>query len=88
MRNRGLLQGLATGTNWVFRDESGHMEFAFSVVRQVRKEEPDLFNAEMEQQIYMMIEEAIECELQFSKDLLSGGVVGLSQEDVQFILNM
>ncbi len=86
LRNRGLLQGLATGTNWVFRDESGHMEFAFAVVRQVRKEEPDLFNAEMEQQIYMMMEEAIECELQFSKDLLSGGVVGLSQEDVHTYL--
>ncbi|MFB7948422.1 ribonucleotide-diphosphate reductase subunit beta, partial [Kitasatospora phosalacinea] len=27
-RSRGLLHGLATGTNWVFRDESMHMDFA------------------------------------------------------------
>lgn len=36
-RSRGLLHGLATGTNWVFRDESMHMEFAFSVVDTVRR---------------------------------------------------
>jgi hypothetical protein len=28
-RSRGLLHGLASGTNWVFRDESMHMAFAF-----------------------------------------------------------
>src|SRR5487761_1390277 len=29
LRSRGLLNGLASGTNWVFRDESMHMAFAF-----------------------------------------------------------
>ena len=28
MRSKGLLNGLASGTNWVFRDESMHMQFA------------------------------------------------------------
>src|ERR1700730_10180364 len=32
LRSRGLLHGLAAGTNWVFRDESAHMAFAFEVV--------------------------------------------------------
>jgi ribonucleoside-diphosphate reductase beta chain len=32
LRSRGLLHGLAGGTNWVFRDESAHMSFAFEVV--------------------------------------------------------
>ncbi len=32
LRSRGLLHGLAGGTNWVFRDESAHMAFAFEVV--------------------------------------------------------
>ena len=36
LRSRGLLHGLAAGTNWVFRDESAHMAFAFEVVRTVR----------------------------------------------------
>ena len=29
LRSKGLLHGLASGTNWVFRDESCHMNFAF-----------------------------------------------------------
>src|SRR6478672_3934977 len=74
LRSKGLLHGLASGTNWVFRDESCHMNFALDVVKQVRKEEPDLFDADMERQIAEMLDEAVECELQFAEDILSGGV--------------
>ena len=83
LRSRGLLNGLAAGTNWVFRDESCHMNFALEVVRTARKEEPDLFNASMEQQIREMLEDAILCEMQFAEDLLSGGVVGLGLADMR-----
>ncbi len=44
-RSKGLLHGLASGTNWVFRDESCHLEFAFEVVNVVRQQEPDLWDA-------------------------------------------
>jgi ribonucleoside-diphosphate reductase beta chain len=83
LRSRGLLHGLASGTNWVFRDESGHMAFAFEVVRKVRAQEPDLFDAEMRTQVEMMLEEAIACETQFAEDVLSGGVAGLSVKDMR-----
>lgn len=83
LRSKGLLHGLATGTNWVFRDESMHMEFAFRVIQIAREEEPDLFDAEMEAEVAEMIEEAIQCETQFANDLLAGGVVGLSVKDVR-----
>src|SRR6266853_6310346 len=46
LRSRGLLHGLAAGTNWVFRDESCHLEFAFEVVNIVRSQEPDLWDQE------------------------------------------
>ena len=82
-RSRGLLHGLASGTNWVFRDESCHMAFAFEVVRTVRAEEPDLFDETMRAQVEEMLEDAIACETQFAEDVLSGGVVGLSVKDVR-----
>ena len=75
-RSRGLLPGLSSGTNWVFRDESCHMDFAFECVRTIRAEEPDLFDDEMERQVRDMLAEAIECEVQFAEDVLSGGVAG------------
>jgi ribonucleoside-diphosphate reductase beta chain len=83
LRSRGLLNGLATGTNWVFRDESCHMNFAYETVRTIRREEPDLFNSALEEQVYEMLDEAIICELQFAEDLLSGGIVGLGLKDVR-----
>lgn len=83
LRSRGLLHGLAGGTNWVFRDESAHMAFAFKVVDQVRLEEPDLFDAEMQLQVTAMINEAIGCEVKFAEDVLSGGVAGLSPKEMR-----
>ncbi|MEV4009070.1 ribonucleotide-diphosphate reductase subunit beta [Nonomuraea angiospora] len=76
-RSRGLLGGLATGTNWVFRDESMHMEFAFSVVDTVRAEEPDLFDDELGKQVTLMVEEAVAAELAFAEDLCGDGMPGM-----------
>ncbi|WP_240808993.1 ribonucleotide-diphosphate reductase subunit beta [Microbispora catharanthi] len=72
-RSRGLLGGLATGTNWVFRDESMHMEFAFEVVDTVRREEPDLFDDDLGAQVTRMMEEAVAAELAFARDLCGDG---------------
>lgn len=83
LRSRGLLHGLATGTNWVFRDESCHMQFAFEVVKQVRQQEPDLFDADMQRDVVKMLEEAVACETQFAEDLLGEGLAGLSLRDVR-----
>ncbi|GAA1554912.1 ribonucleotide-diphosphate reductase subunit beta [Actinomadura kijaniata] len=83
LRSRGLLNGLASGTNWVFRDESMHMEFAFSVVDTVRAEEPGLFDAAMTRQVTEMIEEAVEAELAFARDLCGDGLPGMSADDMR-----
>lgn len=83
LRDRGLLHGLASGTNWVFRDESWHMRFAFSVIDVIRKEYPHLWDADMEARVYAMVEEAINCEMGFADDVLSMGVIGLSRNDME-----
>ena len=83
LRSRGLLHGLASGTIWVFRDERCHMAFAFEVIDTVRKEEPSLFDDELQREVVQMLTEAVDCEMQFAADTLSGGVVGLSIKDMR-----
>ncbi|WP_374080398.1 ribonucleotide-diphosphate reductase subunit beta [Bdellovibrio bacteriovorus] len=83
LRSKGLLSGLASGTNWVFRDESMHMAFALEVIKTARKEEPDLFNSQMEDMVTQMLEDAIECEMEFANDVLQLGVAGLSPKDMR-----
>ncbi len=86
MRSKGLLNGLASGTNWVFRDESCHMTFALAVVRTAREEYPQLFDEALEREVGEMLDEAVACETQFAEDLLSGSVAGLTVTDVRAYL--
>jgi ribonucleoside-diphosphate reductase beta chain len=83
LRSRGVLNGLASGTNWVFRDESMHMQFAFTVIDTVRYEHPELFDAELEAAVRTMLAEAVEAELHFARDVLSEGIAGLSIADME-----
>jgi ribonucleoside-diphosphate reductase beta chain len=78
LRSRGLLQGLATGTSWVFRDESAHIEFALEIISTARRERPELFDQSFGQRIIEMIREAVDCELTFAEDTLSMGVTAMS----------
>lgn len=83
MRSKGLLNGFASVTNWIFRDESCHMNFAFEVVDVVRRENPNLFDDHMQKQVVAMIEDAVAVETQFANDLLGQGISGLSTRDMR-----
>ncbi|MCH2534442.1 MAG: ribonucleotide-diphosphate reductase subunit beta [Bdellovibrionales bacterium] len=86
LRSKGLLNGLASGTNWVFRDESCHIEFAFEVVKTAIKEEPELMDNRMRDMIKVMMEDAIEAEMAFAEDILTNGIAGLSAKDMKTYL--
>lgn len=86
LRSKGMLDGLASGTNWVFRDESCHINFALEVVETVRKEDPNVFSPQMNDMITVMIEEAVECEMAFAEDVLEQGIAGLSMKDMRTYL--
>lgn len=83
LRARGVLHGLASGTNWVFRDESAHMSFALEAIGVIRAEEPSLFDSELNADIRQMVDDAVACETQFAEDLLGNGIPGLSVRDMR-----
>jgi len=78
LRSKGLLPGLATATNWVFRDETMHIEAAMAALAAIRTEYPHIFDASLESKVSQMIEEAISVEMQFCEDVLAQGISGLS----------
>jgi ribonucleoside-diphosphate reductase beta chain len=86
LRSRGLLPGLASGTNWVFRDESMHMQFSTKVFSQVKEEYPGLVTKEFEDKVRGMIRDAVDCEMQFAEDVLGVGVPGMSLKDMRTYL--
>lgn len=86
LRSKGLLNGLATGTNWVFRDESSHIDFAYKVIETAVEEQPELMDDRLRDMIVAMFKEAIECEMEFANDILDHGVAGLSARDMRSYL--
>ena len=78
LRSKGLLPALATATNWIFRDESLHIDGAMAVIAAARTEYPHLFDAALEARVQTMLEEAIAVEMSFCHDALSQGITGLS----------
>ena len=86
LRSKGLLNGLATGTNWVFRDESCHIDFAFKTIDIIVREEPSLMQSNMKDMIIAMFKEAIDCELLFAEEILSQGMAGMSLRDMKTYL--
>ena len=86
LRSKGLLNGLAEGTNWVFRDESCHIDFAYAVIDVIREEDPNLFDGNFNDHVLAMFHEAIDCELTFAKEILDHGVGGLSLKDMKSYL--
>ena len=83
LRSRGLMNGLGDGTQWVFRDESMHMNFAFSVIDTIKEEYLQLWTAELKTKVVEMLSDAISTEMIFAKDVLSAGVVGLSLSGIE-----
>jgi ribonucleoside-diphosphate reductase beta chain len=59
------------------------MAFAFEVIRTAREEEPDLVDDDFKAQVVEMMTEAVDCEVAFAEDTLSGGVAGLSIRDMR-----
>ncbi|NBX92943.1 MAG: ribonucleoside-diphosphate reductase [Proteobacteria bacterium] len=80
LRSKGLLPGLAAATNWVFRDETTHIEAAMAAIQVIREEYPHLFDENLKKLTEEMIEEAIDVEMQFCGDALSLGVSGMSPQ--------
>jgi ribonucleoside-diphosphate reductase beta chain len=86
LRSKGLLNGLAAGTNWVFRDESAHIRFAFEVIATVRRETPELFDESFKWNVIAMMREAVDCELAFASDVLGQGIAGMSERSMRAYL--
>ena len=53
------------------------------VIETVRKEDPNIFNEQMEEMITQMLEDAIDCEMTFAEDLISNGIAGLSLNEMR-----
>ena len=62
------------------------MQFAFEVIETVRRENPEVFDDHLNDDIVEMMDEAVACELAFAEDILGQGVPGMSIGDMRSYL--
>ena len=91
MGRRNKMTGVAEQFQYILRDESMHMNFGIDVINQIKVENPHLWTAEFQQEIIALITNAVELEIQYARDTMPRGILGLNanmfEEYLKFIAN-
>jgi ribonucleoside-diphosphate reductase beta chain len=91
MGRRNKMTGVAEQFQYILRDESMHLNFGIDVINQIKLENPHLWTAEFQQEVLQMILEGTELEIQYARDSMPRGVLGMNastmEEYLHFIAN-
>lgn len=64
-------------------DEQNHLRLFFNMYHDLEAEYPEYFTPELKAQLRLILKEAADLEIQWGKHIVSGGVLGLSDEVVE-----
>jgi ribonucleoside-diphosphate reductase beta chain len=91
MGRRNKMTGTAEQFQYILRDESMHLNFGIDVINQIKLENPQLWTPEFQQEVTHMILEGMELEVNYARDTMPRGVLGMNaammEEYLQFIAN-
>ena len=91
MGRRNKMTGVAEQFQYILRDESMHLNFGIDVINQIKLENPHLWSAAFQQEVLQMILEGTELEIQYARDSMPRGVLGMNaammEEYLHFIAN-
>ncbi|HEY0961031.1 MAG TPA: ribonucleotide-diphosphate reductase subunit beta [Pseudomonadales bacterium] len=91
MGRRNKMTGTSEQFQYILRDESMHLNFGIDMINQIKLENPSLWNEEMKQAATQMILEATQLEIEYARDTMPRGVLGMNaammEEYLQFIAN-
>jgi len=91
MGRRNKMTGTSEQFQYILRDESMHLNFGIDMINQIKLENPQLWNESMKQQSTQMILEATQLEIEYARDTMPRGILGMNaammEEYLQFIAN-
>jgi len=91
MGRRNKMTGTSEQFQYILRDESMHLNFGIDMINQIKLENPSLWNDDMKQQATQMILEATQLEIEYARDTMPRGVLGMNaammEEYLKFIAN-
>ena len=91
MGRRNRMTGTAEQFQYILRDESMHVNFGIDVINQIKLENPAIWDVSMQQQVIQMILEGTQLEIEYARDTMPVGVLGMNaammEEYLKFIAN-
>tara|TARA_B100001964_G_scaffold165477_1_gene181712 strand:+ start:3218 stop:4486 length:1269 start_codon:yes stop_codon:yes gene_type:complete len=91
MGRRNKMTGTSEQFQYILRDESMHLNFGIDMINQIKLENPELWNKEMREQATQMILQATQLEIEYARDTMPRGVLGMNaammEEYLKFIAN-
>ena len=91
MGNRNKMTGTAEQFQYILRDESMHVNFGIDMINQIKLENPQLWDEEMQTEARNMILQGTQLEIEYAHDTMPGGILGMNAESMsdylKFIAN-
>jgi ribonucleoside-diphosphate reductase beta chain len=91
MGRRNKMTGTSEQFQYILRDESMHLNFGIDMINQIKLENPQLWTDQMKEQATQMILQATQLEIEYARDTMPRGVLGMNasmmEEYLQFIAN-
>jgi ribonucleoside-diphosphate reductase beta chain len=85
------LPGVGEQIQYTLRDESLHIKFGIKLINRIREDDPKIWTKAFEKETIEHIDKAMELELDYARDVLPNGILGLNSEMfidyVQYIAN-
>ena len=91
MGRRNKMTGVSEQFQYILRDESMHLNFGIDVINQIKFENPHIWTADFQKEVIQMILEGTELEVQYARDTMPRGVLGMNaammEDYLHFIAN-
>ncbi|MFL2779501.1 MAG: ribonucleotide-diphosphate reductase subunit beta [Gammaproteobacteria bacterium] len=80
MGNRNKMTGTAEQFQYILRDESMHVNFGIDMINQIKLENPNLWDEEMQKEAETMILQGTQLEIEYAQDTMPKGILGMNSE--------
>lgn len=72
------IPGIGEQIEYTLRDESNHIKYGTTLINKIKEQSPGAWTDEFEEELTEYIKEAVQLEIEYAKDVLPRGVLGLS----------
>ncbi|MEA3521835.1 MAG: ribonucleotide-diphosphate reductase subunit beta [Campylobacterota bacterium] len=79
----GKMLGSAQMIRFIQRDEVTHLVLFQNLINTLKRERPDLFTKELEDEVYEMFKQAVQLEVDWGKYITQGQILGLTDDIVE-----